>query len=303
MVLFLIPRLNSEGTRTGSLMKLSYTTEDIEKWRRRIHGRQPRLRLHSKEQVLQFVNEVGYCFAFKSHTSELPSLWDAALKNRHNGQKGEGYRAASESLIREIKSDLLSERKIYFGRVLQRRPTLISLDYLPCFYALQGGEGNEDDYIKEFMQGKLSSDAKTIMDLLVHSSPRITAELKQALGNHREVDNKRFERAILELQSKLFVTQAGERYSRTALSWASVYGTFPASVRKARRVSPDRAREKILGKFFENQLIASVEDIHRVFAWNKQSIYQALGGLVQSGVITSNVKVDGKDSKYYCLVH
>jgi hypothetical protein len=283
-------------------MKLSYTTEDIERWRNRIHGRGPHSTLHTKQRVLQFVNGVGYCLAFRSRTSELPSLWDAAYEKRRAAQRKERLRAP-ELLAREIKSALLSERKFYFGRVLQRRPTLISLNYLPYFYALQGREGNEDDYLQEFMQGRLSSDAKMIMDLLVQSSPRRTAELKEALGNHREVDNKRFERAIIELQSKLLVTEAGERYSRSASSWASVYHRFPSSVKKARKIQPGIAREKILGKFFENQLISSVEDVQRVFAWNKQSIFQAFGGLVQSGLITSNVKVDGKDSKYYCLVH
>jgi hypothetical protein len=284
-------------------MKLSYTTEEIERWRNKVHRRLPRLLVRTKEQALDFLNDIGYCFEFKSNTSELPSLWYAAHGIQGSSKDGRRFLDSPKSFIRETERALLTEKKIYFGRVLRRRPTLISLGYLPYFFALHGREGKKDDYLTEFMQGRLSADGKTIMGLLVHSSPRVTKDLKKALGNHHEADGRRFERAILELQSRLFVTRAGESQQRLVSSWATVYDSFPASVKKAQGISSDGARKKILGKFFENQLVSSVEDIWRVFGWNKQSIYQALGWLVQSGTITGNVEVDGKDSKYYCLVH
>jgi hypothetical protein len=82
-----------------------------------------------------------------------------------------------------------------------------------------------------------------------------------------------------------------------------VHLAFPAVVRKSRKISPDAARNAILKRYFRNQLIGTVEAICKLFGWKKQIVYQSLGRLMEEGVIVSNVKVDGKDSKYYGLVY
>ena len=63
-------------------MKLNFTWEEIERWRDKRHRRLPRLAVITKEDALSFIDEVGFCFAFKSENSELPCLWHAACGMR-----------------------------------------------------------------------------------------------------------------------------------------------------------------------------------------------------------------------------
>jgi DNA-binding PadR family transcriptional regulator len=63
----------------------------------------------------------------------------------------------------------------------------------------------------------------------------------------------------------------------------------------------ETARERILTRYFRNQLVSSVPAIARMFRWDRQSIFHTLGRLVREGIITTGVKVEGKDHRYYCL--
>ena len=63
-------------------MKKEFTWDYIEQWRDRVHRRRPTLAVATKSQALKFVNDVGFCFAFKAENSELPCMWHAACGMR-----------------------------------------------------------------------------------------------------------------------------------------------------------------------------------------------------------------------------
>jgi hypothetical protein len=66
-------------------------------------------------------------------------------------------------------------------------------------------------------------------------------------------------------------------------------------------VTPETARATILTRYFRNQLVSSVPAIARLFRWDRQSIFHTLGRLVREGIITTGIRVEGKDHRYYCL--
>ncbi|HET6272042.1 MAG TPA: hypothetical protein VFG32_03610 [Bacteroidota bacterium] len=284
-------------------MKLAYTSEEVELWRDKIHRRNPRLAVKSKAQALRFIEDVGFCFAFKSENSESPCLWHAALGTRNPEMPKHTHHDPYLSFVWEMKNILPSERKIYYGKLLKHRPTMISMAYFPHFYALSERTGTPDEYLDEFSRGKLSPVAKAIMDSLADTSPQVTKGLKLATGNHTKGDRAVFDKAIAELQSKMFIVKVAEHHEPFTFEWAPVHSTFPAMVRKSRKISAPIARCAILERYFRNQLIGTVDAIHRLFGWKKQIVYQSLGKMVEEGIIIPNVRVDGKDSKYYCLVH
>lgn len=283
-------------------MKLRYTSEEIERWRDKVHHRLPRLAVRTKRQALAFVNGVGYCFAFKSVNSELPCLWHAACGQRTPRFPEHSHEDPYVSFVWEMKNVLPSEGELYYGKVLRRRPTMISLEFLPYFYALTGRAGGEDDYLRDFIRGDLSPVAKSIMDTLMDSSPQVTKGLKLAVGKHTKGSRLAFDNAIAELQMKLYVVKVAEHYDPFTFEWSLVHKVFSKQVRKARRVSMEEARARILERYFQSQLIGSVRSISSLFGWEKKEIYQSLGTLMNKGTITSSVVVDGKDSRFYCLV-
>jgi hypothetical protein len=279
-------------------VKLEYTTEEIEKWRERVH----RHAVRTKLQVLAFVQRTGFCFALNPDQSELPSLWHVASRGRASGQLKHARGDACLSFVRQVKDTLASEGKIFHGKVLRKRPTLISLEYFPYFYVLAGRNGSRDEYMTEFFRGGLSSLARDIMDALTDSFPQSTAGLRGTTGFLAKGESGSFDRAMSELQEKMFITKIGEHGNSHPSAWLPVSACFSSPIRKSRRISPEEARRKVLEKYFQNQLIASVPAIERLFGWTRRSIYQTMGDLVQRGVITSDVKVDGKVGRAYCLV-
>lgn len=283
-------------------MKLLYSLEEIESWRDRAHHRTPRLAVRTRRKALEFVRKVGFCFAFKSVNSELPCLWHAACGEREPVMPRHTHRDPFISFVWEMKNVLPAEKLLYYGRVLKHRPTLVSLEMFPYFYALTRRTGAKDDYLRNFRRGELSPVAKAIMDALMDSSPQVTRGLKLAVGRNSARERVAFDRGMAELQMKMYVVKVAEHYDPFTFEWELVPRAFPSEVRKARRITVQEAQTQILEQYFRNQLVGSVPSISRLFGWEKQAIFQSVGMLVNRGVITPNVSVDGKRATAYCLI-
>lgn len=282
-------------------MKQILTLEQVERWRDKVHRRRPSLAVSSKKQALNFVNSVGFCFAFKAEHSELPCLWHATAGQRQPTVPAHTHIDPAISFVWEMKEVLPAERRLYYGRLLKHRPTMVSLEYLPYFYALSGRSGQKREYTREFTQGKLTRAAKEVMDALMDSPPQNTKGLKLATGLESRARRVEFDKALSELQEKMFVVKIAEEHGPFSFVWAPMTQVFPEEIRKARRISTDEARERILDRYFRNQYVASVAAIHRLFRWNKQEIFRALGQLMRKGIVGGNVRLDALPGNFYCL--
>jgi hypothetical protein len=140
------------------------------------------------------------------------------------------------------------------------------------------------------------------MDALMDVSPQATKGLKLATGMTGKSDRARFDKAISELQEKMYVAKVREDHDPFTFVWAPLQSSFAPQIRKARRITPEAARLKILERYFRNQLVGSVTTVQRLFHWNKQEIFRTLGQLVQGGIITSNINIHDETNRYYSLV-
>ena len=283
-------------------MKLSYSTEEVEKWRDKVYRRTSKLGLRGEQDALRFINNVGFCLAFQSPDIELPNLWDAVMGNGTNGRPA-NERSYYLSYAWEIQSILPNHNSIYLGKIFKRRPSIISREYFTYFYALTERTGAADEYKKEFTEGDLSLMAKRIMDCLMRQCPMSSKELRVALQGKQKTSILGFEKGLDELQRKMFITRTvGDGNQFTAM-WAPIIKIFPQEVRKAKKIPFDAARERLLRKYFENQLVSSIDSIHKVFGWPKKDIYRTIGQLIHAGIITPTKLADGKRGRDYCLVH
>lgn len=288
-------------------MKLSYSSEDIERWRGRVYRPSEKFAVKNERQALSFIDKVGFCLASKSDGLELPNLWDAvtggeALRPNRNSN-GEAKRSYYLSYAWEIQNILPNHNSIYYGKIFKRRPSLISREYFPYFYALTERTGAKDEYKSEYAQGKLSTAAKSIMDVLMKNPPMSAKQLRSAIAGRGKKNAQGFEKALEELQRKMFISRVVGNGHQFGAEWAPVVKCFPVEVRKAKKISSELARYKLLQKYFQNQLISTIDVVRKVFGWSRQTIYHTIGQLVHAGVITTCVKVDGKKGTCYCLVH
>lgn len=280
-------------------MKLSFSQADVERWRDRTHRRTPKLAVTNERQALAFINSVGFCLASRTNGMELPNLWEAIAGPDRTATGDKKYYL---SYAWDIHSILPNHDSVYYGKIFRRRPTLVSREYLPYFYVLAERTGAKSEYLTEFSKGRLSPLAKQIMDVLMRRGSLSTRELRSALGYDTKRSVSAFERALDELQRKMFICRSVGSEQRFGAEWTPLVKRFATEVRKARKISVDQARCKLLEKYFRNQLVSSVESIRNVFGWSKKDIYHAIGWLIRQGIITTCSTFDGKKGTWYCLI-
>jgi hypothetical protein len=283
-------------------VKFVYTEDEVERWRDRVHRRTQRRSVRTKRSAVEFINDVGFCFAFKAQNSEAPCLWHASCGERYPVFPRHTHHDPHISFVWKMKDILPAERKVYYGKLLKGRPTLVSLEYLPYFYVLSGRKGTAMEYLDEFRAGTLSPVAKTIVEALSDSSPQVTKGLKLACGLTAKSRRKEFDAAIAELQKGMFIVKVAEHDDPFTFEWDLVSRRFRKEVSFARKISEDQARKRLLQRYFRNQLLGTTASIKLLFGWNKQSIFRSLGQLGSEGIIIPNVLLKEKPGRYYALV-
>jgi hypothetical protein len=278
-----------------SLTLTSLTSEEIDLWRENLH-RQYVTRIDTRADLLRYIKQVGFCFMSGSEHGDSPTLLAAlregGLASARDGMDGVRF---------ELRRLLPPGAKVYFARYLKGRPTVIAPEFVTYFFALSGRSGAPDDHAREHRKGELSAAAAAIVDALTEESPQSTLALRLTSGMSGKSDKKKFEHAVLELQKKMFVVQLSGTVAEA--EWDLVIKRFAREAGKSHAISEDNARATVLAKYCQNQLVVSAPAIQKLFAWDKQTIYRALGQLRKDGIITPDVKVDGKSGGYYAYVH
>ncbi len=278
-----------------------YSREELERWRDRVHRRVPRLAVTTKRRALNFIQDVGFCFVFKAENSELPCLWHAARGTRALPDNGRSRTDPGFAFVWEMKDLLPAQREVFYGKLLLRRPMMVSLEYLPHFLALSGRTGERDEHVGASVRGALSTRARVIMDELIKHAPMSTQTLKQATLRRGSAGHSSFEQALMELQVKLYIAKANDDRRPHSFAWTPVRGIYGRELRKARRITPEDARRAILERYFRNQRVSTLATIRRLFHWSRQEIYQALGYLLRHGIIQSDVHIEGIQGRAYGL--
>ena len=292
------------GTRQpGVVIETSITYEQIELWRDRTYHRTPQRQVRDIPGALRFVNETGFCFAFTARRSELPCLWHAACGERHPLYPEHTHSDPFIGLVWQAKDELPARRALYYGKAIKKRPSMISLEYLPAFYRLIATDRSEDRYIADYMAGRLSPAAKRIMDALSERSPQITAELKLSSGCAHPRKRAEFDRGMAELQMGMHLCKIAEFYDPFTFLWDRFTSRYQPEVEAALELSPEQARLQILQQFFRLAGAAADIDIQRLFAWSLADIGRALEALAAEGLIHP-VRVENQSNRklnYFCF--
>lgn len=253
------------------------------------------LRVTTKEQAVEFVKDVGFCFLFPIQRVEMPSLWDAIAgrvvktTNKHTGYEIErtwGW-----------KDEALNQKVWFYGKLLRGRATLVSLDFLPNFYALSENYGDyEQDYLDEYRTGALSAEAKAIYEALLKHGALDAVRLRREARLSAEANKPRFEKALTELQTGLKVLPVGIA-PVGAWRYAFIYEILPRWLpdlpERARPISRAEARCQILDRYIHNVIASPLAAAARVFGWKLTDARQAAEALADRGRIELDAKIKG----------
>ncbi len=253
------------------------------------YRRTPERRIQTIDQARAFVDDVGFCFFWPIKDIEMPNLFHAIAGRVRPVPMAHNDPDLSKSWGWKDRS--LGQRWWYYGKMLRRRATLISLDMLPFFYASSGNYGELDDYLEEYRSGTMTAEAKRVYEALLTHGPLDTVRLRREAQMAADKPKSRFERALVELQVGLKVLPIGVAEAgawRYAFIYEIVPRHYPDLPEAARQISLGKARRVLVAQYLDNVIAADRRMIGLVFhvlGWTAADLDRAITALLDEGVV------------------
>lgn len=277
--------------------------EQLTRYRDETFRTGPGLRLHSLNQAVQYIKQRGFILFWPVKNVLMPSLWTAAAGDRPvpNEHDDPGH------VTWGWKDGLLGKRLCFYGRVLRKRNTFISLDLLPYFYALSPNYGDPDeDYLIDYEQGRLTLASKQIYEALLRFGPLDTIALRKNAGMTSRSADSEFNRALEELQTSFRILPVGVSDSG-AWHYAFIYDIvarhFPDLQERTYPVGESEARQKLIACYLDSLGAVPIKEIQRMFGnqpmnWPPPTIERELHRLEELGEIVLKVELEGSSGAW-----
>lgn len=274
------------------------TLEDLNDYRAGTFRTRPGMRIKSPEEAVEYVNERGFIFFWPMKNVLMPSLWTAVAGDRPVADEHDD----PGHITWGWKDSMLGKRRWYYGRVMRKRNTIISLDLLPYFYALSPNYGDpNEDYLIDYEQGLMTNGAKQIYEALLQAGPQDTIALRKSAGMTSRAADSEFNRALEELQSSFRILPVGVSEAG-AWNYAFIYDIvarhFPDLIERAHPISEAQARQALIGSYLKSVGAVPYKEVRRMFGlqplnWDPVVIERDLRKMEERGEICQGVEIKG----------
>ena len=262
--------------------------ERLKAYRAQTFGLFPSNKLTSPADAASFVDAHGFVYFWPIKGIPLPNLWmgvagDRPVPNEHDdpGHITWGW-----------KDDALGKRIWYYGKILRKKATMISLEVAPYFYALSENYGSpEEDYLIAYQEGTLTQAAKLVYEALLDEGPLNTIDLRRA-ARLINAKSSEFNRALEILQADFKILPVGVS-DAGAWHYSHIYDIvprhFPDLPEQACGIGEAEARRKLLTLYFEMLGASGKRDVAKLFQWSKPLLNRTLERLVENGVLVGKM--------------
>ena len=247
----------------------------------------PSKRVSTPAQALSFVNERGYIYFWPIKGVDFPSLWTAVAGDRPVADKHDD----PGHITWRWKDNALDKKIWYYGKILRKKATMISLDVAPYFYALSENYGApEEDYLIAYEEGRLSQAAKQVYEAILKEGALNTIDLRRAAALANAKDSE-FNKALEVLQADFKILPVGVAEAG-AWKYSFIYEIvprhFPDLPEQARKIGEREARSKLVEIYFDSVGAAQENDVQKLFGWKKELTSRTLAGLVAKKLIVES---------------
>lgn len=261
----------------------------------------PQITLKNAEDAIDYVIQRGFIFFWPIKGIEFPSLWGAVAGNRPvaNDHDDPGHVTWS------WKDDLLGKKLWYYAKIIRQRSTVISLEYLPFFYALSPNFGNpEEDYFISYQDGILSNEERTIYEIILESGALDTISLRKAANLSSNSNSFRFSKALNLLQRDFRIMPVGIS-DNGAWHYSFIYDAthryFPDLGKLAHKINEKDAMKTILRGYFQSLGASTIPSIRKFFNWRENTIKSVLEIMVNEQLISENIYFENSDEEWYTI--
>src|SRR5256712_1966009 len=233
------------------------------------------------DALVRMVDDLGFCFAFTGESAyPIPAAFDH-LDTRSDGRKWEwmwGW-----------KDELAEKKRLYYGKLLVKKPTFVSMKMLPIFYATFGRAGDPDDHLEDVRAGRLSEIARRIIEFLAVNGETQTKRMRSALGITSQEGKSDYAKAIEEVQRLMYVARVravGEGREDYNYTYDLFVHRYPETVRAAERLTSAEAMVAILERLLELAGGVTEKQVARIFDWGDERARSAIARLeAKRGVV------------------
>ncbi len=260
-----------------------------------------KFRITSKDQAIELVNRRGFIYFWPITGITLPSLWGAVAGDRPVPNEHDD----PAHITWDWKDSLLGKHVWFYGKILRKKATMISMQVVPYFYALSENYGSpEADYLTMYEQGRMTQESKAIYEALLEKGPLDTVTLRKMAHLSSLGSEARFNKALTDLQADfkimpVGITEAGAWHYSFAYELVSRYE--PGVVESARFIGEIDAQVKILDLYFRSVGAARERDISKLFGWAPADIEQALSKLLASGAVIDQQEVEQETGHWWVI--
>jgi len=278
-----------------------FLTDRINVYRAETFCTQPNKRVANLDQAIDFINQRGFAFFWPIKDVLFPSLWVANAGNRPVPDEHDDPGHVTWGW----KDSLLGKRRWYYGRILRKRNTIISLEVAPYFYSLSENYGDYlEDYLIQYEQGRMTLEARLVYEALLKDGPLDTLTLRKSAHLTGPQSDSRFNKALNDLMANFMILPIGVS---DAGQWhyAHVYEIvarhLPDMVEKARFIQEPAARRKLVELYFLSVGAGRQRDLKKIFGWTPAEIEKTLNQLLEENVIVGGVLLSSQGENWYLL--
>src|SRR5438874_6057938 len=225
-------------------------------------------RVRNAEGLVTMVDAFGFCFAFTHRTGDapIPACFDHLSTNSEDRKWGWMW---------GWKDELPEEKRLYYGKLLVRKPTFVSMKMLPTFYATFGRAGDADDHLEDVRAGRLSEIARRIIEFLAVNGETQTKRMRTALGITSQEGKSDYAKAIEELQRLMYVARVravGEGREDYNYTYDLFVHRYPETVRAAERASSADAMSALLAHLLGLSGGVTERQVTKLFDWSEDRV-------------------------------
>ena len=222
-------------------------------------------RVRNAGQLVELVEALGFAFAFTLRTGDapIPACFDHLSTNDEGRKWGWMW---------GWKDELAEEKKLYYGTLLARKPTFVSMKLLPTFYATFGRAGEPDDHLDDVRAGRLSDVARRIIDFLSQNGETQTKRMRAELGITSKDGRAAYGKAIDEVQRLMYVARVravGEGREDYNYTYDLFLRRYPETVKSAERLSSADATAALVTRTLELAGAVTEKQLLRLFDWDE----------------------------------
>ena len=255
----------------------------------------PDLKLRARRDAVEFIDKVGIALLFPGENIPLPDLWTAV--NGIERKIPKHHHDAALSKTWDWKDTIPARKEAWYGKLVRGKPAFLSLRDLPAMYALSPNYGELDDYLEAYADGMMSVEAKSVYETLLAEGPMSTNALRKACGLSGGGDNaRRFERAIVELQTGLKIVKSGIS-NDNRWKYCYIYDLLlrwsPTLGEDARQYTGRTAMRHLITRYLQTSVAAPATIFPRLLGWDAGVTQRVVEEMVEDGSLHEVLVVGG----------